>query len=372
MRIVLLTTSYPRFRGDPSGHFVATEAERLAREGAHVRVLAGGDPPRQPDAGQRTDEKAPRIAVRWCGGGALFGWPGVLDNLRVAPWRALGAGAFFLGVRRELGREGPVDRVVAHWLVPCGWPLAPAGPELHAVAHGADVRVICALPAAARRMVLHALLERVALVRFVAESLRDRLCEAAGARLGARIRARSVVEPPPIDVDVDTCAARGAALRARLVGPGRPVVVTVGRLVADKRVALALGAVGELRDHAPAMVVVGDGPERGRLERRAARLGVDARFTGRSAREDALAVIGAADVLLHASSEEGAPTVIREARALGVPVVACDAGDVTRWAAADSGVHVCRPEARALADAIGHVLDRAARRDALGPRRTVG
>jgi teichuronic acid biosynthesis glycosyltransferase TuaC len=48
--------------------------------------------------------------------------------------------------------------------------------------------------------------------------------------------------------------------------------------------------------------------------------------------------MSAADLLLSASRHEGAPTVVREARALGTPVVATDAGDLRAWAAADAGI----------------------------------
>jgi teichuronic acid biosynthesis glycosyltransferase TuaC len=68
-------------------------------------------------------------------------------------------------------------------------------------------------------------------------------------------------------------------------------------------------------------VVVGDGPERGRLVALARLRKIDARFVGRLPRPDALAWIGAADVLLHASRTEGLSTVVREANALGVPAL---------------------------------------------------
>jgi glycosyltransferase involved in cell wall biosynthesis len=55
------------------------------------------------------------------------------------------------------------------------------------------------------------------------------------------------------------------ALRRRLgIGNGR-VVLFIGKLIREKRVDLAIRAVKELKD-GPVLVVVGDGPERGRLE----------------------------------------------------------------------------------------------------------
>jgi teichuronic acid biosynthesis glycosyltransferase TuaC len=44
--------------------------------------------------------------------------------------------------------------------------------------------------------------------------------------------------------------------------------------------------------------------------------------------------------LLSTSAHEGAPSVVREARALGVPVVAVAAGDLAEWAKADPGIVV--------------------------------
>jgi glycosyltransferase involved in cell wall biosynthesis len=45
-------------------------------------------------------------------------------------------------------------------------------------------------------------------------------------------------------------------------------------------------------------------------------------------------------VLVSASRHEGSPLVVREARALGVPVVACPSGDLEQWARDDAGLWV--------------------------------
>ena len=62
----------------------------------------------------------------------------------------------------------------------------------------------------------------------------------------------------------------------------------------------------------------------------------DSRATCRAPRH--LRWIAAADVLVSASAHEGAPSVVREARALGVPVVAVSAGDLAQWAERDAGL----------------------------------
>src|SRR5262249_27091238 len=86
------------------------------------------------------------------------------------------------------------------------------------------------------------------------------------------------------------------------------------------------------------IVVVGDGPLRRAVhdaDRRVVTVGL-------KTRPEALAWISAADVLVSASRDEGAPTAIREARALRVPVLAAPCGDLEEWAKNDSGIEIVR------------------------------
>jgi glycosyltransferase involved in cell wall biosynthesis len=116
-----------------------------------------------------------------------------------------------------------------------------------------------------------------------------------------------------------------AVARTRRTLAGARVAVSVGRLVRSKRVDRAIEYVAGSRE-VDALVVVGDGPERGRLEALARARNIDARFVGAVAREEALAWIGAAAFVVFASEEEGASTVLREAEALGTRVVVVNAG----------------------------------------------
>jgi glycosyltransferase involved in cell wall biosynthesis len=102
--------------------------------------------------------------------------------------------------------------------------------------------------------------------------------------------------------------------------------VTVGRLIPLKRVDGLLEALKELPDLG--LVVVGDGPERPRLERRARELGVSDRvyFAGQRSKKEALGLMAACDLFVLNSVHEGLPHVVLEAMALGLPVVATAAG----------------------------------------------
>ena len=117
---------------------------------------------------------------------------------------------------------------------------------------------------------------------------------------------------------------------ARLIGrePRGPVVVSVGRLSAEKGHAdlldaLALASRGGQRLEA---VLAGDGAERQRLEARARDLGLAdwVHFPGYLERPQA--VLNEADLMVLPSHTEGLPNAALEALAMDVPVLATNVG----------------------------------------------
>lgn len=104
------------------------------------------------------------------------------------------------------------------------------------------------------------------------------------------------------------------------------VIGTVGRLNAVKDLPTLFDAFERLLQGRPdaTLVVVGDGPERAALERRAAAAGDRIRFTGH--RGDVRALMAAFDVYVSSSVFEGVSLTILEAMAAGRPVVATRVG----------------------------------------------
>jgi glycosyltransferase involved in cell wall biosynthesis len=295
MRVAIVTTSWPSAPGDPSGHFVRTEAEELERSGDEVVVVA---PP----------------------AGGAFGWPGAAARLRENPARAVEVARWVALARRRVRALAPA-RVVAHWATPSAWPIGVAARDarLDVVSHGGDVRLLARLPLPLRDRLACAIAERAREWRFVSHALRGELLACLGAEARARVDRIAAVRAPSIEMaDLPGVRRRAAELRRELGARG--TALCVGRLVGSKRVDRAIEHVARTRV-ADVLVVVGDGPERPRLERLARTLGVDVRFVGTVGRDLALAWIAAADVVLHASSAEGLSTVLREADALGTPVV---------------------------------------------------
>ncbi|RLB60412.1 MAG: peptidase M23 [Deltaproteobacteria bacterium] len=354
-RIVVVTTSFPRTADDAAGHFVEAQAQALASQGHDVHVICAGGTWRQ------TPEQRGKITIHWAGGGGLFTWPGALSRLREAPWRAVELLSYAAGVRWRLKKLGPVQRAEAHWLVPSAWPLlAACDVPLTVVAHGADVRLLCSLPRALRRHIVDHLLGREANFRFVAQDLERQLLDRLDPHQAAAVARRSKVQPCPLTIPAaskPSAATRAATRRALGCPASAPLAVVVGRLVVDKRVDLAIRGTAQMPTP-PHLAVIGGGPLRTTLQQLAQRLGVAATFVGQRPRSECLAAIAAADVLVHCSAVEAAPSVIREARAYGIAVVATPSGDVGRWAEQDPQIVTAAPNPPAIAAALQAVLER--------------
>jgi glycosyltransferase involved in cell wall biosynthesis len=118
------------------------------------------------------------------------------------------------------------------------------------------------------------------------------------------------------------------SLRPRSAHPpvGTLRAVSVGRLVPWKRLDVVIDAVAATPG--VTLDVVGDGPERDRLEKHAASAGVAGRvaFLGTIAHESVLAALAKADVLVSASTYEGLPHTLIESFAVGTPVITSTSG----------------------------------------------
>ena len=194
---------------------------------------------------------------------------------------------------------------------------------------------------------------------------------ASSAEALASYRDRIVVIPfgiPMPDAVNDAKSPSVAAVRERWTGP---IVLFVGRLVPYKGVDVLLQAMKGL--HAAA-VIVGDGPLRHELQRRARELGIDERvfFLG-SLDEAALAAwYSACDLLTLPSitSAEAFGLVQLEAMARGKPVVSTRVQSGVPWVNQDgvSGLTVPPGDPDALRSAIASLSADAARRAAMGAR----
>lgn len=183
-------------------------------------------------------------------------------------------------------------------------------------------------------------------------------------RLARRLSGR------PAPVVVENGISLGAIDQVSPVGSECDVVF-VGRLIDDKRVDILLRAIALLRTEHPAILceIIGEGPERARLETLAAELRLDdnVRFAGAVDERTLFGRLKRARVFALPSVREGFGIAVVEAQACGaVPVVA----RARHSAAADLIEHgrtglVCKADPGDFAAAIGLLLSDRSRREAM-------
>ncbi len=115
----------------------------------------------------------------------------------------------------------------------------------------------------------------------------------------------------------------------RASAAGRPVRITsIGNLNPNKRMHVILEALARMKfPCAIELRIVGDGPERERLQAMAERLrgpGVAVELTGAVAPERIPSLLADTDIFILASHAEGRPNVVLEAMAAGLPVLGSD------------------------------------------------
>ncbi len=362
MRIGVVTTSFPRWPGDPAGGFVAEHVAWLEAAGHRVEVVAAGERPGRAES-----------VVRVGAGGSLFyagGAPEALVDWRRWP-AALGFG---LAQAAEVARRMTSwDGVFAHWLVPSAIVAATLARARRrsvpvvALAHSGDVHLLRRTHLTAP---VAALLAGAATTVFVTGELRDRFCTGLPAPLAARFAAAPVCS---MGVDVARLARARAAAPAR---SGPATVLFLGRLVPVKGVEVAIAAAARWRDPAR-LIVAGDGPCAPALAA-AARAAGRVELVGevRGAERDRL--LAGADLLVLPSVRveggrtEGLPVAALEAMAAGVPVVASRVGGLAELPAA--ALRLVPPgDPEALAAAVDQLLGdpEAARRQIAAARALV-
>ena len=252
MRLRWVTHAYPRSDGDLAGHFLELLAVGLVARGHQLEVIAPAD------AGRGGRERRAGVAIH---------------RLRYAPssWETLAyRGTMTEAVRTPAGllalnglvasqvaalrrNRAGVDLVHAHWWIPGGisaWAAARLGGCPYVVTlHGTDVAILARSSAA--RKLARRVLRGASAVTAVSAYLARRAAEVAGLAPD-----RIVIQPMPAEVAPVPVTTGGGGL------------VTVGRLTQQKRIHLIIEAAAALgREGRPLpLTIVGDGPERGRLE----------------------------------------------------------------------------------------------------------
>ena len=246
----------------------------------------------------------------------------------------------------KLDRDWPIDVVHAHYALPAGravrgWAAAQGRPLVVSV-HGGDVHGPLLKGDAARTRIGEVLREAAAVLCNSQDTLTRAEALTGGSMRGrvVRLGAQPPKDPPPKHSE--------------------PTVATLGHVIERKRHEDVLHALTAAGDRVPGVrwVVIGDGPERARLERLATEMGVQATWLGQLDHDVAMRELARCHAMALPSVDEAFGVAYVEALACGVPAIASrgEGGPEEIAATAQGLVLVPARDPASLADAIVRVL----------------
>jgi glycosyltransferase involved in cell wall biosynthesis len=149
-------------------------------------------------------------------------------------------------------------------------------------------------------------------------------------------KSKITVIPSPIDtVEIQKIKDGTFTLEIRKhlgIENGQRFLVFVGRLSPEKNICNLIKTL-KFSELNAKLIIVGEGPERKKIEKLIRRSGLESRVSllGRKSHEDTLAIIKAGDALILPSITEVFPTVILEALSLEKPVISTRVGGVSEF-----------------------------------------
>ncbi|HVQ06933.1 MAG TPA: glycosyltransferase [Allosphingosinicella sp.] len=318
LRVLTLATLFPNGLKPNLGLFVERQTHALAaRDGVAVEVVAPVGLPLWPLS--RHPHYAPLATLP-----RRESWNGlIVHRPRYRVWPLVGAAGTarrmadaLLPVLREIRARFAFDVIDAEFF----WPDGPAamrlaealGVPFSVKARGSDIHLWGARRGIAEQIVAAGRAAGGLLA--VSGALKADM--AALGLPGEAIR----VHHTGIDLDRFRPADRAAAKAA--LGVEGPLLVAAGALLARKGQDLAIAALKSVPG--ATLILVGDGPDRARLEGLAS--GANVRFLGSRPHAELPALLAAADVMVLPTVSEGLANVWVEALACGTPVVTSDVG----------------------------------------------
>jgi teichuronic acid biosynthesis glycosyltransferase TuaC len=323
MRLLTFSTLYPSSVRPSHGIFVETRLRHLLASGSVQSVVMAPVPwvplSHQGVGHYRAFARTPR-QERLHDIEVLHPRYPLLPKVGMSTAPFLLAAGCARSLHKVLERGYEFDVIDAHYFYPAGVAAMLLGRHFGKpvviTARGSDINLIAqyTIP---RKFIIWAA-RRAAAVAAVSQALKYSL-EQLGVDAAKVCVLRNGVDADafrPLDRDVE---------RARLGIDGR-LLISVGNLVELKGNELAIRSLKSLPD--ASLFLIGDGPDRRRLESIARETGVGerVRFIGTVAQKDLPRYYSAADALVLASSREGWPNVLLEAMACGTPVVAARVG----------------------------------------------
>lgn len=317
-KLLVTASTFPRWEGDTEPRFILDLASHMTDE-YDVTVLVPAAP------GSREWEVLEGVEViryhyfpihRW----ETLCYPGaIVPRIKEKKIRILLVPFLFLSLYFHLLKlTSKYDVVHAHWLIPQGIVQSFFKKPYIVTGHGGDVM---SLNHGVLRYLKVQCLRKAARVSVVAEHLSNKVQELVPG-----------LRPDVISMGVSTANFGKKYCVTNYFGQkDKKVVLFVGRLAEKKGTTYLIEA---MRQVDALLVIVGKGPLEEELQRRAAVMKEKILFLGAKNHEELRSIYGSADILVVPSvtagdgDQEGLPTVIMEAMASELPVVASRSGGI--------------------------------------------
>ncbi|MDL5365242.1 glycosyltransferase [Xanthomonas sp. NCPPB 2654] len=355
--LLVLASTYPRWRDDPEPGFVHELARRLTDRFRVVVLCPHANGALEYETMDSVEIHRYRYAPqRW---ETLVNDGGMVSNVQHSPWKALLLPGFFIGqlfaAYRAVRRYRPTV-VHAHWLIPQGivataLSLAGSSSPFLVTSHGGDLYALKSWPF---RWIKRAVIRRSARLAVVSEGMLQQV-----AALGADM-SKVVVEPMGADLS-------GRFVPDPTVPRSRTEILFVGRLVEKKGLRFLIAAMHAIRAAVPGatLTVAGFGPELEMRKEQVRDLELQdaVRFLGAVPQSELpslyrrAALFVAPFVEATSGDQDGLGLVLIEALGCGCPVLVSAIPAVRRLAETCNGVHTVPPgSTAALADAISRLV----------------
>ena len=352
LRVLTLTPFFPSEKDEAAGCFVAEPLDALAQVGVAHMVFAV-----RPFYREKLHPRESSVPALWF---RYFSLPGGFGLST--------AGAFLfarvVGKVRELQRSHWIDLVHAHAPLPCGHAAMLLNAELglpYVVSvHGLDAFSTMQVRGQAGRWcrrVSQRVYRSSNRVICISERVREQVLEGVGHSCRTSV-VYNAVDPELFSPGVEKRSAE-------------QLILSVGNLIPVKGHDLLIRAVASLVPEFStlALEIIGDGPERSRLQALAQRLQIlgRVRFLGCQSRCQVVAAMRRCTLFVLPSRYEGLGCVYLEAMAVGKPVIGCRGQGIAEIVQHGSNGFLVGPDnERELTQAVAMLLRDEARRRNLG------
>lgn len=367
MNICMLTTSFPRYEGDPAGHFVFELAEVLSKTHDIATIAPGMQ-------GVASYETAGELRIFRFHYFFPFKYErlaygdGIINNLAKGPLYKTLIPFFAIAFLAKSIRVGwRCDLIHAHWVF--SGLIAVLGKMVHKkpivlTVRGSDINV----PFGGKRvseLVLRWVLKRCDYITTISNDLLKKITDQFG------IDKKITVVPNGISLESFFPADRSEARKTLRLSDEIPIILYAGRITESKGVHSLVAAMPMVLKECKGAVFVflGDGNLVEEIAKFCGRMGIEQNvlLLGSKPHGEIPIWLNAADLLVLPSLSEGRPNIVLEAMACGIPVVATRVGGIPELIReGENGFLVPPNDPKALGKAILTVLEMKTPRDVLG------